>query len=224
MKAFLLFLATFLLCAGVSFSAEREWEQTQIAGFLSRLDEGGDREKARRIEFREQKFSPLFRDPVIATGTLWFAPPDKFRREVPPPDPSTIIGNGQKLWLLYPDFKEIEEYDLDGKFPFAREMEIFLSGLALRDLPRKFRIRAWGDAERISRMELRPRGGSRAGVQRILITMNPDSKPKTLEIFSHDGTRSIWDILGESHFSPPPGFFEPLIPPDWKMQRPLEAR
>jgi hypothetical protein len=217
-----LLLCVFPMATGIC--SDREMKPEEISEFLNRLEEKDDREKPRRIEFREEKFSPMFRDPVIATGTLWFAPPDRFRREVVAPDPSTVVGNGEKLWLFYPDFKEVEEYALDGKFPFAREMEIFLSGLSLRDLPDNFRIRAWKESAGGIRMELRPRGGGRSGIERIVVSMGADAFPHTLEIFSRDGNRSLWHVLASSIFEPGEDLFAPSIPPGWRLHRPLEGR
>lgn len=206
-------------------SVLRELNQVEIADFLHGLEAIRRDSPGRKLDFREERHSRLFREPVVAKGTIWFAPPARFRREVQPPDASTTISNGRKLWLFYPDFQEVEEYDLEGSFPFSREMELLRAGLTLEDLERFFRIRAWTDDEdSVVKMDLRPRGGGRSGIEQIIVHLGESATPQKLEILSRDGTRSTLQVLQDSPFTPAAGFFEATIPNGWNVSRPLDRQ
>jgi outer membrane lipoprotein-sorting protein len=213
----LVFFGTFFRAS----AADRELDAGEIAALVTRVESSPEFETPRKITFREKRTSPLLRDPVMAEGTLWFAPPNQFRREITKPAPSIVVSDGNMLWLIYPDFAEVEEYELDSRFPLAGEMKVFQAGLGLRDLPRHFRIRAW-ETHDSTRLELRPRGGGRTGVEKILLTLNDGLSPRRLEIFSRDGSLSVWDILGEEVFSPGEDFFQLPRNPRWRIQRPLD--
>jgi outer membrane lipoprotein-sorting protein len=54
----------------------------------------------------------LMRKPVVIFGTVWFQPPNKFRREVKGNSPSITVSDGRELWIYYPNFKSAERYPL----------------------------------------------------------------------------------------------------------------
>src|SRR6476469_9417903 len=52
-----------------------------------------------QAEFEEEKEVHLMNKPIISSGKVWFAAPDKFRREVKGNSPSVTVSDGRQLWI-----------------------------------------------------------------------------------------------------------------------------
>src|SRR5438034_11441520 len=65
-----------------------------------------------RADFQEERVMRLMKKPIVSSGTVWFQPPNKFRREVKGNSPSITVSDGRQLWIYYPSFKSAERYPL----------------------------------------------------------------------------------------------------------------
>ena len=65
-----------------------------------------------QADFQEQRVIRLMKNPVLSSGTVWFQPPNKFRREVKGNSASVTVSDGRELWIYYPNFKSAERYPL----------------------------------------------------------------------------------------------------------------
>ena len=65
-----------------------------------------------QADFQEERVIRLMKKPVMSSGTVWFQPPNKFRREVKGNSPSITVSSGRDLWIYYPNFKSAERYPL----------------------------------------------------------------------------------------------------------------
>jgi outer membrane lipoprotein-sorting protein len=65
-----------------------------------------------QADFEEQRVIRLMKNPVLSSGTVWFEPPNKFRREMKGNSPSITVSDGRNLWIYYPNFKSAERYPL----------------------------------------------------------------------------------------------------------------
>ena len=61
-----------------------------------------------QADFQEQRVIRLMKNPVLSSGTVWFQPPNKFRREVKGNSPSVTVSDGRELWIYYPNFKSAD--------------------------------------------------------------------------------------------------------------------
>ncbi len=121
-------------------------------------------------EFREEKTIALLREPVVSTGTLYFAPPSRLARHVLAPTPSSLVLDGDTL--RFGDARGETSLDL-GATPAARALvDAFRSVLAgdratlLRDFDARYEPEG-GDAWRT---ELVPRSASaRRLVTRVIL-------------------------------------------------------
>jgi outer membrane lipoprotein-sorting protein len=68
--------------------------------------------RSTQADFQEQRVIRLLKKPVVSSGTVWFQPPNKFRREVKGNSPSVTVSDGRELWIYYPNFKSAERYPL----------------------------------------------------------------------------------------------------------------
>jgi len=67
--------------------------------------------------------------PVVSSGTVWFQPPNKFRREVKGNSPSVTVSDGRELWIYYLNFKSAERYPLGKGSPLDATVAAINSAL-----------------------------------------------------------------------------------------------
>src|SRR5215216_4664857 len=98
--------------------------------------------RSTQADFQEQRVIRLMKNPVISSGTVWFQPPNKFRREVKGSSPSLTVSDGRQLWIYYPNFKSAERYPLGKGSPLDSTVAVINSSLNLEDVENTFQIRA----------------------------------------------------------------------------------
>ena len=58
-----------------------------------------------------------FSQPLLSTGRVWVAAPDRFRWELGRPPQTIAVRQPDQLWLLYPKLKRAEKYSLTDSQP-----------------------------------------------------------------------------------------------------------
>src|ERR1700757_3041912 len=112
-----------------------------------------------QADFQEERVIRLMKKPVLSSGTVWFQPPNKFRREVKGNSPSVTVSDGRELWIYYPNFKSAERYPLGKGSPLDSTVAAINSALNLENIENTFQI----DATRNDKgydLALLPRTGS----------------------------------------------------------------
>jgi len=66
-------------------------------------------------EFILEKKMSLLASPVRAEGVLYITKPDKIYWGVKEPIASTLIVNGNTLWMHYPSLRQVDKVDISGK-------------------------------------------------------------------------------------------------------------
>src|SRR5437868_10983734 len=79
---------------------------------LKNLLAGIRQNRMTQADFQEERVIRLMKKPVVSSGTVWFQPPNKFRREIKGNSPSVTVSDGRELWINYPNFKSAERYPL----------------------------------------------------------------------------------------------------------------
>src|SRR6201982_2132432 len=95
-----------------------------------------------QADFQEERVMRLMKKPVLSSGTVWFQPPNKFRREVKGNSPSVTISDGHELWIYYPNFKSAERYPLGKGSPLDATVAAINSALNLENIENTFQISA----------------------------------------------------------------------------------
>src|SRR5499426_4229326 len=95
-----------------------------------------------QADFQEQRMIRLMKKPVLSSGTVWFQPPNKFRREVKGNSPSVSVSDGRDLWIYYPNFKSAERYPLGKGSPLDATVAAINSALNLESIETSFNITA----------------------------------------------------------------------------------
>jgi outer membrane lipoprotein-sorting protein len=171
--------------------------------------------------FTEQRTSHLLNKPVISEGLVYFSVPDRFRREVRTPSPSTTVSDGHTMWIYYPSFKEVEIYTLGQRSFFDESLAALTAGLNFEHIDEYYNFRAFRDADGY-RLDLTPKKPSlRRVVEQLSLFLNNDFLPVRTEITLPKGDR-LSTIYHNSHRpSLSPSLFEFTPPPDAHITHPL---
>lgn len=141
-----------------------ELPPAETAQVLARLQEHRAKFPSLTADFTEERTSHLLEKPLISSGTLSFQVPNRFRRELRGNSPSTMVSNGQKLWIYYPSFKEAELYTLGQRAFFDNAIEALTAGLNFQQVADFYRYTIDRDKDAY-RLVLTPKSG---GLKRIL--------------------------------------------------------
>src|SRR5215471_12589715 len=95
-----------------------------------------------QADFQEERAIRLMKKPVLSSGTVWFQPPNKFRREVKGHSPSLTVSDGRELWIYYPNFKSAERYPLGKGSPLDATVAAINSALNLENIETSFNVSA----------------------------------------------------------------------------------
>ena len=98
--------------------------------------------RSTQADFQEQRVIRLMKNPVQSSGTVWFQPPNKFRREVKGNSPSITVSDGRNLWIYYPNFKSAERYPLGKGSPLDATVAAINSALNLENIETSFNVSA----------------------------------------------------------------------------------
>ncbi len=61
-------------------------------------------------DFTQTRFLKTLVHPLVSSGHLWFAPPNRFRWELGSPAQTIALRNGDTMFLIYPQLKRAERY------------------------------------------------------------------------------------------------------------------
>lgn len=202
--------------------AAGELTPAEGAALLQQLRDIHAKQPGFEASFTEERTSHLLKKPVITEGSVWFSVPDKFRREVRTPSPSTTISDGHTMWIDYPSFNEVEIYTLGGRSFFNESLAALTAGLNFEHIDEYYNFHAFRAPGGGYRLELTPKKPSlRRVVQQIILEVNNDLVPVRTEI-----TLPKSDHLSTEYHNPrrpalAASLFEFTPPPDAHITRPL---
>ncbi len=135
-----------------------------------------------QADFVETKTLPLWKDPIVESGTIAFEPPDRFLRKTS----NLMLCDGKMLWMFYPEFQQVEKYPVSAQGPG----QIFAAlGQAMRfeDLDQIFRVSASSLADGFL-IELTPKSGMlRRTIQRLALELDSSLRLRASTLTGRDG-------------------------------------
>jgi outer membrane lipoprotein-sorting protein len=166
--------------------------------------------------------------PLVATGKLWLAMPDRFRLELGQPAQTIVLRQPDQLLIMYPPLKRVEKYPLrdaqagtwkdalallEASFPQSRAV-----------LESCFRVVSAVQTNSIVRLSLQPKSASaRKFMTEILVSFHTnDFLPTATELKFSDGSSIRIDFTNAVLNAPlAEGLFEAKPAPDFKVVEPL---
>jgi outer membrane lipoprotein-sorting protein len=202
-------------------AADEEIPPAERATLLQQLHDVHARQPDFEATFTEQRTSHLLNKPVTSEGSVYFSVPDKFRREVRTPSPSTTVSDGHTMWIYYPSFNEVELYTLGQRSFFDESLAALTAGLNFEHIDEYYNFRAYREPAGY-RLELVPKKPSlRRVVEQITLGLNTDFLPVRTDITLPKGDHLSTDYHNSRRRTLPPSLFEFTPPPGAHITRPL---
>src|SRR5882757_871850 len=163
----------------------------------------------------------LMQKPLLSSGTVWFQPPNKFRREVKGNSPSVSVSDGRDLWIYYPNFKSAERYPLGKGSPLDATVAAINSALNLENIESSFNITAT-KTENGHELQLLPRSAAMKRVfQKLDLRINEKFRVERTDMLLPNGDRIVTVYSKQTRAPIPPATFEFKPPPGTEVTTPL---
>ena len=174
-----------------------------------------------QADFQEERVMRLMKNPVVSSGTVWFQPPNKFRREVKGNSPSVSVSDGRELWIYYPNFKSAERYPLGKGSPLDATVAAINSALNLENIENSFNITATRN-ENGYKLQLLPRSAAmKRAFQKLDIQVNDKFRVERTDMLLPNGDRIVTTYSNQTRTRIPSSTFEFKPPPGTEVTTPL---
>src|SRR5213595_1907856 len=172
-------------------------------------------------DFQEERVMRLMKKPIVASGKIWFQPPNKFRREVKGNSPSITVSDGRQLWIYYPNFKSAERYPLGKGSPLDATVAAINSALNLENIESSFNISAT-KSDNGHELALLPRTAAMKRVfQKLDLRINSDFRVERTDMLLPNGDRIVTTYSNQTRGAIPSSTFEFKPPPGTEVTTPL---
>jgi outer membrane lipoprotein carrier protein len=177
--------------------------------------------RSTQADFHEERVIRLMKKPVVSSGTVWFQPPNKFRREVKGNSPSMTVSDGRELWIYYPNFKSAERY-LRGKgSPLDATLAAINSALNLENIETSFNISATKSKNGHELQLLTRTPAMKRVFQKLDLRINDEFRVERTDMLLPNGDRIVTTYSNQTRAPIPPSTFEFKPPPGTEVTTPL---
>jgi len=188
---------------------------------LKNLLAGIRQKRSTQADFQEQRVIRLMKKPILSSGTIWFQPPNKFRREVKGNSPSVTVSDGRQLWIYYPNFKSAERYALGKGSPLDSTVAAINSALNLENIENTFQINAT-KTDKGYELALTPRTPSmKRTFQKLDLRINDNLRVERTDMLLPNGDRIVTMYSNQTRAPVPASTFEFKPPPGTEISNPL---
>src|SRR5437879_10443877 len=177
--------------------------------------------RSTQADFQEERVIRLMKNPILSSGTVWFQPPNKFRREVKGNSPSVTVSDGRQLWIYYPNFKSAERYPLGKGSPLDSTVAAINSALNLENIENTFQITAT-KTDKGHELALLPRTASMKRVfQKLDLHINENLRVDRTYMLLPNGDRIVTSYSNQTRAPIPGSTFEFKLPTGTEVTTPL---
>ena len=188
---------------------------------LNNLLAGIRQNRSTQADFQEERVIRLMKNPILSSGTVWFQPRNKFRREVKGNSPSVTVSDGRQLWIYYPNFKSAERYPLGKGSPLDSTVAAINSALNLENIENTFQINA-AKTDKGYELALTPRTPSmRRAFQKLDLRVNDNLRVERTDMLLPNGDRIVTTYSNQTRGPVPVSMFEFSPPTGTEVSTPL---
>ena len=215
MRAFI--YGILLVSALTSVAKSAPLSEAELENLLAAIRQN----RTTQADFQEERVIRLMKKPVVSSGTVWFQPPNKFRREVKGNSPSVSVSNGRDLWIYYPNFKSTERYPLGKGSPLDATVAAINSALNLENIETSFNITAT-KTENGYELQLLPRTAPmKRAFQKLDLRINEKFRVERTDMLLPNGDRIVTTYSNQTRAPIPASSFEFKPPPGTEVTTPL---
>jgi outer membrane lipoprotein carrier protein len=188
--------------------------QGDIDQLVQKLQALHNSQPSLQANFREERHLAMLKEPVVNEGKVWFTLPDKIRREIGGRTPSTTVTDGKKVSIYYPNYQQVEIYDLEKRPIIKDTLRALTAGLNFREVTNYYDIAGSKNGNEYQ-LTLTPKTAAvRKLVKTVDLTIDENLTPLRVviqdskgQMFTESYTNVRRDMLPAStfEFSPPPG-------------------
>jgi outer membrane lipoprotein-sorting protein len=179
-------------------------------------------------EFTQTRSLKALTQPLVTTGQVWFSEPNRFRWELGQPPQTIAVREPERMLVIYPRLKVVEQYLLNGgqSGPWRDALSLFEAGFPRKrsDIEDRFRILDLSDLNGVLQLVLQPKSAAaRRMMPKIEIHFGRDDLTlRATELHFADGSVMRNDFKN-TKLNPAiePKLFHPDLPPDYKVTQPL---
>lgn len=180
-------------------------------------------------DFTQTRHLRALAQPLISTGRLWVALPDRFRWELGDPAQTIALRTANELQILYPRLKRAERYDLGASQggPWRDALALLEAGFprSRSEIESRFRLLSLTDIPAGYELALQPRSDSaRRMMTELRIRLAADQAALlSTELVFADGSRLRNDFTNARR-NPPidDALFSNRIPEGFTVTEPLK--
>jgi outer membrane lipoprotein carrier protein len=209
--------AMFALVAPALIAKAAPLSEAELKNLLASVRQN----RSTQADFQEERVIRLMKKPVLSSGTVWFQPPNKFRREVKGNSPSVTVSDGRELWIYYPNFKSAERYPLGKGSPLDATVAAINSALNLENIETSFNISAT-KSDTGHELALLPRSAAMKRVfQKLDLRINSDFRVERTDMLLPNGDRIVTTYSNQTRGAIPSSTFVFKPPPGTEVTTPL---
>jgi outer membrane lipoprotein-sorting protein len=212
----------FLTLVGIApLACANPMTQSDIDQLIQRLEALHNNQPSMQANFREERHLAMLKDPIVNEGRVWFTLPDKIRREIGGKTPSTTIIDGKKMSIYYPNYQQVEIYDLEKRPIIKDSLRALTAGLNFREIGSYYNVQGSKDGNWYH-VTLTPKTASvRKLVRSVDLTIDENLAPARVIVEDAKGQRFTITYTNVRREAIPASTFEFSAPPGTKVSTPL---
>jgi outer membrane lipoprotein-sorting protein len=195
--------------------------QSDIDQLIQKLQTLHNTQPSLQANFREERRLAMLKDPVVNEGKVWFTLPDKIRREIGGKTPSTTVIDGKKMSIYYPNYQQLEVYDLEKRPVIKDSLHALTAGLNFREVTSYYDMKGSKNGSEYQ-ITLSPKTAAvRKLVKTVDLTIDENLTP--VRVVVHDNKGQVFTITYTNvrRETLPESTFEFSAPPGTKVSTPL---
>jgi outer membrane lipoprotein-sorting protein len=214
-----LILLTLLGIAPVAYASPMT--PSDIDQLIQRLQILHSSQPSLQANFREERNLAMLKEPIVNEGKVWVTLPDKIRREIGGKTPSTTVIDGKKMSIYYPNYQQLEVYDLEKRPMIKDSLRILTAGLNFQEVGTYYNVQGSKDGSAYH-LTLTPKIASvRKLVKSVDLTLDENLAPARVVFEGANGQKVTSTYTNVRRGSIPDSTFEFAAPPGTKISTPL---
>ncbi|HKM58727.1 MAG TPA: outer membrane lipoprotein carrier protein LolA [Chthoniobacterales bacterium] len=215
-------MLTLLFLVGLATLADASpMTSTEIDQLVQRLQATTSRQPSLQANFREERHLAMLKEPIVNEGKVWFTLPDKIRREIEGKTPSTTVIDGRKMSIYYPNYQQVEVYDLEKRPIIKDSLHALTAGLDFREIKGYFDLQGSKDGNQYQITLIPKTAAVRKVIQSVDLTIGEDLIPEKVTVHNTKGEVFTSTYSNVRRENIPDSTFEFTPPPGTKVTRPL---
>jgi outer membrane lipoprotein-sorting protein len=169
--------------------------------------------------------------PLVETGHVWFAAPDRFRWEIGQPAKTIAVRHAGEMLVIYPLLKRVERYPIEigGTAPWREALALLEAGFprSQKDLESRFRLVSQAVTNETCALTLEPKSSAaRKLIKQITVVFGTNDSTLRATALQFADEATMRNDFSNAVLNPEldAALFSPAIPADYTVTEPTRER